>query len=85
MALVNIYTIQDGKLDSVADSSNAASHWVTILDVTETFNGETLVRVYNPYYNQEEIYTWETFSEAWADTEGNTYTHYGLVVADPTS
>jgi hypothetical protein len=39
-----------------------------------------LVRVYNPYMNREEVYDWNTFSDAYFSTAGN-YKHNTSVVA----
>jgi hypothetical protein len=82
VALVNIDGNQDGRLDALDQSGDAIAHWVTVLDVVEPPEGPALVRVYNPYMNREEVYTWDTFQDGWAHTEGNT-TQYGLVVAEP--
>ncbi len=82
VALVNIDCNQGGRLDDQNQSGDAIAHWVTVLDVLESPEGPALVRVYNPYMNREEVYTWDSFQDAWAHTEGNT-TQYGLVVAEP--
>jgi len=84
VALVNIDTLESGQLGPLDQSNGPAAHWVTVLDVVEPPEGPKIVRVYNPYMNQEEFYTWDTFTDAWSQTRGNT-TQYGLVVAEPTS
>lgn len=77
-----------GNLTSVdattKNHGNPTAHWVTVLDVVEPPEGPKIVRVYNPYMNQEEFYTWDTFTDALSQTRGNT-TQYGLVIAEPTS
>lgn len=79
IALVNMDNT-DGKLRSVESSASDVSHWVTILGVLPTGGGEPVVRVYNPYRNTEELYSWSTFKGAWAETPGNS-TRYGLITA----
>jgi hypothetical protein len=94
LALVNINTgefpldkeVSYGEVISLEKTlevhSGEAAHWVKIQDVIEMPNGETYVRVYNPIQNREELYSWETFKQAWAQTKGNNC-RYGYVVAEP--
>jgi hypothetical protein len=83
IALVNIDTKNsDGMLRPIADDQKNVAHWVEVMDVTTTPNGETYVRVYNPYQNAEEVYSWEDFTESWSATAGNS-TEYGVIVATP--
>ena len=42
-----------------------------IEDMIMTKSGETLVRIYNPFMNREEVYTWDEFAAAWEDTGQN--------------
>jgi len=83
VALVNIDKTQQGLLRPLDQATSSAAHWVGVLDVTTTRSGETLVRVYNPYMNEEQFYSWDFFQAAWESTKGNDYTHYGMVVAEP--
>lgn len=82
IALVNIDGSRRGKLRPYHQSDDQIAHWVAILDAVEAAGGPSLVRVYNPFMNQEEFYTWQAFSAAWSETKGNT-TPYGLVIAEP--
>jgi len=83
VALVNIDTKNaDGMLRPVADGQKNVAHWVRIMDVTTNPNGQTYVRVFNPYQNSEEVYSWEDFNKSWSSTAGNN-TQYGLIVATP--
>jgi len=41
------------------------NHFVEILEVFPTRDGSQVVRVFNPFYNREEFYTWDHFSRAW--------------------
>lgn len=82
VALVNIDTMDRGRLQEVDLSGNPAPHWVTITGVIPAQNGPTVVRVYNPYQNCEELYSWDSFSSSWGNTDGNNG-HYQLVVAEP--
>jgi len=83
VALVNIDKTQHGLLRPLDQATSSAAHWVSVLDVSETRSGETLVRVYNPYMNEEQFYSWDYFQAAWQSTKGNDYTHYALLVVDP--
>ena len=47
------------------------AHWVSVLQVLHTQNGEDIVRVYNPFHNREEYYEWEYFHNCWTQTPGN--------------
>jgi hypothetical protein len=82
VALVNIDTMDSGRLQEIDSSGDPAPHWVTITGVIPTQNGMTVVRVYNPYHNREELYSWESFSSSWENTDGNNG-RYQLVVAEP--
>ena len=70
----------NGKLSAFDDLSNPISHWVWVQDMITTKSGETLVRLYNPFSNKEEIYSWDEFSTAWNKTggkNGKKYEHSG--------
>lgn len=82
VALVNIDTMDRGRLQTEELSGDSAPHWVTVTGIIPTQNGQTVVRVYNPYQNSEELYSWESFSGSWENTEGNEG-HCQLVVAKP--
>jgi hypothetical protein len=72
----------DGMLEPLADAPNDVAHWVEVRGITETATGEVLVRVYNPYQNQEQVYTWEAFEAAWKTT-GADNGDYTFVAATP--
>lgn len=50
------------------------AHWVTVLEVLPTQDGQGAVRVYNSFQNREEYYTWAYFYDAWSRTNGNSST-----------
>ena len=81
VALVSIDTSDDGSLGSKDESTTPAAHWVTVLGVMPTQNGEPVVRVYNPYQNREELYSWSTFEAAWGSTKGNS-SQFAIVAPD---
>jgi hypothetical protein len=71
LALVNIDTSREGQLLDVNRAGQDAAHWVCVQDIITTKENQTLVRVYNPYMNQEQVYDWETFSGAMGVTYNN--------------
>ncbi|MCP3137597.1 SH3 domain-containing protein [Pyxidicoccus xibeiensis] len=82
IALVNIDTKgADGRLRDMSVSTKQVAHWVNVRAVEQDANGEWMVRVYNPFENREEVYSWSTFEASWSKTAGNT--PYGMVVATP--
>ncbi|MCY1022253.1 SH3 domain-containing protein [Pyxidicoccus sp. MSG2] len=92
IALVNIDTRgAGGMLRDFDDSTKQVSHWVNVRAVEQAGNGEWMVRVYNPFENSEEVYSYAEFQESWSktfggyDDEGNTLYNrpYGLLVATP--
>jgi hypothetical protein len=83
VALVNIDTMDKGRLQDLDSSGNPAPHWVTITGVIPTQNGRTVVRVYNPYQNSEQLYSWEGLSSCWEENTVGNNGHYQLVVAEP--
>jgi hypothetical protein len=62
------------KLDTVTgfltNGEKYADHWVTLTDVFQDSSGQIFVKVYNPYQNREEIYTWDYFIEV-CNTKAN--------------
>jgi hypothetical protein len=76
IALVNLDTNSD--FIEPVDGQTDAAHWVSILQVMETQDGDGVVRVYNPYQNREEWYSFDTLVDAW--TPGP---NYRAVVATP--
>ncbi|NOJ95468.1 SH3 domain-containing protein [Corallococcus coralloides] len=71
IALVNIDTKgADGMLTSYGDSTKAVAHWVNVRAVEENGNGDWTVRVYNPFENREEIYSWDDFEASWGTNGG---------------
>lgn len=91
VALVNIDTEgANGMLRPLDDSTKKVAHWVNVRAVDQAANGEWVVRVYNPFHNREEVYSWSEFKEAWQQTqakndEGDYVNNnpYGLIVATP--
>jgi hypothetical protein len=47
------------------------AHWVSVLQVLHTRDGEDLVRIYNPFQNREEYYRWDHFHACWTQTPHN--------------
>lgn len=94
-ALVNIHTTasENGMLNplDMGSRQTRVAHWVDVLSVEETPNGDWMVRVYNPFENREEVYSWNDFQAAWADTYGgknekgeDTFNQdYGMIIATP--
>ena len=41
------------------------------------------VTIYNPFKDQEQIYEWEDFKEAWQDEGSHTVYNYAAVIASP--
>ncbi|MBZ4421290.1 SH3 domain-containing protein [Myxococcus sp. RHSTA-1-4] len=92
VALVNIDTSGsvDGMLRDFDDSTKQVAHWVNVRAVEQDASGEWMVRVYNPFQNREEVYSWEDFEASWNKTGGtnedgtNWFNRsYGLLVATP--
>jgi hypothetical protein len=90
IALVNIDSNPEvgGMLTDFHDGRNAkaqVAHWVNIRAVEQGPDGQWLVRVYNPFQNSEEIYTWEAFKESWETTHNGADFNrsYGLLTATP--
>ena len=51
-------------IDWCGSLAGTDGHWVIVEDAVD--DGETCwVRIYNPFWNQEEIYTYDQFDEAW--------------------
>jgi hypothetical protein len=82
MVLVNINGDKDGMLEGAGTSTDDITHWVNVLSVTEAPNGQTYVRVYNPYQNREEVYSWSEFQTAWSSPSASE-TGYTYVAAMP--
>jgi len=76
IALVNLDT--NSNFVEPVDGHTDATHWVSILQVMETQDGDAVVRIYNPYQNREEWYSFDTLVDAW--TPGP---NYRAVVATP--
>jgi hypothetical protein len=47
------------------DMKEPANHFVNVLAVLENDQGDQFIRVYNPFHNREEVYSWDRFSSAW--------------------
>jgi hypothetical protein len=75
-ALVNLDTGSDyiEPVDRTAD----AGHWSPILQVMTTRDNQQLVRLYNPYQDREEWYTFDHLVESWTPSA-----NYMAVVATP--
>jgi hypothetical protein len=86
LALVNMEVWPEplenyGRLMSVDNSIRDTAHWVMITGILPTQDGTTIVRVYNPFNNIEEYYSWETFEAAWHKA-GSVYGFYGYVIPE---
>lgn len=75
LVLVNIDGADDGMLESVGSSAQDITHWASVVDVTENAQGQTYVRVYNPYQNREEVYSWADFKAAWNSPAESGFTY----------
>jgi hypothetical protein len=78
VALVNL-DISESRL-APADVSDDAPHWVSVVQVLQTRDGENVVRVFNPFQDREEWYTWTDFRHAW-EVPGSA--NYRAVYATP--
>lgn len=76
IALVNLDTATQ-RIDA-ADGTDDATHWVSVLQIVETRTGESVARIYNPFQNREEWYSFDTLVDAW--TPGP---NYRAVIATP--
>jgi len=85
MVLVNIDGADDGMLESVGTSERDITHWVSVVDVTENAQGQTYVRVYNPYQNREEVYSWADFKSAWQSPSESGFTYVAAMPPDAAS
>ncbi|NNC09347.1 hypothetical protein HJC10_41865, partial [Corallococcus exiguus] len=71
IALVNIDTKgADGMLRDFDESTKTVAHWVNVRAVEDNGNGDWTVRVYNPFENREEIYSWDDFEASWEKNGG---------------
>jgi hypothetical protein len=55
----------------LSSASNSVGHFVNIVETMTTKDGMELVRVYNPMFHREEIYTWSDFDRIWRHAGGN--------------
>jgi len=76
IALVNLDTTST--LIEPVNNHTDSTHWVSILQVVQTRDGKSVVRIYNPYENREEWYPFYQLVESW--TPGP---NYRAVVATP--
>ncbi|NRD55445.1 MULTISPECIES: SH3 domain-containing protein [Corallococcus] len=79
-SLVALVNINPDGADGMLRAGGTA-HFVNVRAVEENGNGDWMVRVYNPYQNREEVYSWKDFKASWTQTEGNNA--YGLLIATP--
>lgn len=77
IALVNIDISREGNLRGMNESSRKVAHWVWVQKVF-MIEDRKFVRVYNPYMNREEIYSYERFLSSYAQTYGNTSTYLSV-------
>jgi hypothetical protein len=57
--------------------AGTAAHWVVITGVSNASpDGSQWVRVYNPFDNSTEYYTWEDFKDAWGSSNPNKWPSY---------
>jgi hypothetical protein len=80
LALVNID--RNGRIKPMAESVKKIAHWVGVIDVVAPRKGAAAIRVYNPFPNREEFYTWPNFRGAWKATQGNA-SKFAMVIARP--
>jgi len=74
--LVDLNALSDyiEPVDKTAD----AGHWSPILQVMTTRDDEQLVRLYNPYQDREEWYTFDHLVKSWTPSA-----NYMAVIATP--
>lgn len=60
------------------DPAGPIPHWVSVLQVVESQDGEAYARIYNPYQNREEWYSFDHLAASWAPGP-----NYRAVVATP--
>ncbi|MFY2558030.1 hypothetical protein ACN469_10400 [Corallococcus terminator] len=84
LVLVNIDGADDGMLESVTTSDRDITHWVSVVDITKNAQGQTYVRVYNPYQNREEVYSWADFKSAWQSPSETGFTYVAAMPPDAT-
>jgi hypothetical protein len=53
------------------EPEGGTAHWVSVLQVLHTRDGEDIVRIYNPFQNREEYYRWDHFYACWTQTPYN--------------
>ncbi|WP_342374302.1 hypothetical protein NVS55_23365 [Myxococcus stipitatus] len=75
LVLVNIDGADNGMLEPVGTSTQDITHWASVVDVTENAQGQTYVRVYNPYQNRKEVYSWADFKAAWNSPAESGFTY----------
>jgi hypothetical protein len=71
VALVELSTSTDATWGFLAESERIAAHWVSVLQVLHTRDGDDIVRIYNSFENREEYYDWEYFYDQWIETPYN--------------
>ncbi len=76
----NDNSIPYGQVLSTEKCLDSVSHFVTITGMFQGEHGEWWVRVYNPFQNFEEVYSWKTFEAAWEKTEENPNLCYKIIV-----
>lgn len=85
VTLVNIDGAKGGILAPVEESTRKIAHWVTVLSVIQAISGESIVRLYNPFQNREEIYSWDYFVKAWSRTHGNMSRNLVIIATPPST
>jgi hypothetical protein len=73
---VNLDTSSD--LIEPVDGRNDANHWIAILQVVETQDGDAFAKVYNPYQSREEWYPFDQLVDSWHPGP-----NYRAVIATP--
>jgi hypothetical protein len=66
IAFVNIDTKGSNSCGGMDQRGGEADHWVVVEDAKAVGDGGW-IRMYNPYWNREEIYTYEEFENAWVN------------------
>jgi len=61
----------DGGTGHLSSATSSVGHFVNIVETMTTKYGAELVRVYNPMFHREEIYTWGDFDRIWRHAGGN--------------
>lgn len=78
--VVALVKIDSNNYHGALRPNGKTGHWVSIQDIDVQ---SEKVTIYNPYRDQEQIYEWEDFKEAWQDEGSHTVYNYAAIIASP--